>query len=355
MPSSNSVLREVVESLKDVFRRATHKRAAHHLARPILQRASREPGFFTEALAAYLRSPESFNRLNYPVLSIPIVANPYFELVINCWIPLPDGRTDVTTKAIHHHGDMLLSTVTIFGPGYEHWLFTRPRLKEGQPDPLVHTMSAVDVRAHGLSDVAFVDDYVPHVPLFPKTLSLTLALWSSQHDVSLLDRVKRIPILKKNSVPLRSVLVRLGLRKALDLKVPEYFDFFPVEGGFQAMKVRKEFDLGPNEDHLQSLFHVISATGNAGLAPVISSTLATGTVQQPALVESMRARLLAGEVIEGKLSPGHYEVPFANFRRAEIDRSLATRREGVPPAIPASALPVPPVRPSPLQKVAHGS
>src|SRR5687767_4858079 len=110
MSASNSLVREVVASLQEVFRRASHKRAAHHLARPVLEQASREPRFFSEALASHLASPEPFNRLNYPVVSVPIDANPHFELVINCWIPLPTRQTDITTKPIHHHGEMLLST-----------------------------------------------------------------------------------------------------------------------------------------------------------------------------------------------------------------------------------------------------
>jgi hypothetical protein len=333
-----SPLRDLVDNLVGVFRRASHKRAAHHLARPLLEEASREPRVFTEALAQYLASPEAFNRQNYPVVSVPITANPHFELVVNCWIPLPTRETDVTTKAIHHHGDMLLSTATIFGPGYQHWLFTRPRKKEGaSSEDLVHTMTAVDVRPHRLHEVAFVDDHMPHVPLYPRSLSLTLALWSSQHDVSIVDRVKRIPILKQNSRALRTALIRLGLTRALDLKVVEYFDFFPVAGGFQAMKERKEFDLGPNEDYLFSLFHVISGTGNAALAPIVERTLAGGAVTKAALVSELLARLRADQPIEGKLSPGHYDIPFANYRSADIKRGLGLPTEGPDRSLPPPA------------------
>jgi hypothetical protein len=324
MSSNSGVMRELVEALKGVFRKATHKRAAHYTARPILEQASRDLRFFSEALAAHLSGPEQFNRLNYPVISVPVTYNPYFELVVNCWIPLPTAETDVTTKAIHHHGDMLLSTATIFGPGYEHWMFTRPRAKHD----LVHTMSPIDVRPHRRHEVAFVDDHVPHVPLYPKSLSMTLALWSSQHEVSFKDRLKRVPLLKRNARVLRAAAVRLGLRNTLDLKLPEYFDFFPVAGGFEAMKDRKEFELGPNEDHLHSLFHVIAATDNAHLAGVIQKTLDTGLVNNRQLVESLSRRLAAGEAIEGKLSRGHFDIPFANYRVDDIKRAVASQSAG---------------------------
>ncbi len=329
MSSSPVVLRDLTESLDRIFRRATHKRAAHHTARPVLEQASRDLRFFSEALALHLGKPETYNRLNYPVITVPITATPHYELVVNCWIPLPSRETDVTTKAIHHHGDMLLSTATIFGPGYDHWLFSRPRVKQG----LVHTMSALEAAPHRLHEVAFVDDHMPHVPLYPKSLSLTLALWSSQHDVSLMDRVKRIPLLKKNSAALRSAAIRLGLRSALDLKIPEYFDFFPVPGGFEAMKDRKEFDLGPNADHLQSLFHVIGETGNAKHAPIIRKMLESGAVQDRATVTTLLDKLIGEKTIEGKLSPGHYDIPFANYRARDIRKALAEQDSTGRPAL----------------------
>src|SRR5688500_6290263 len=149
--SSSGVLPELIDNLAAVFRGASHKRAAHHLAGPLLEQASREPRLITEALGRFLASPASCHNLNYPVATLPLATHPYFELVINCWSPLPDRETDLTTKAVHHHGDMLLSTATIFGPGYEHWLFTRPRPATGeaaQGNPLLHTMTPVEVRRH---------------------------------------------------------------------------------------------------------------------------------------------------------------------------------------------------------------
>ena len=77
-------------------------------------------------LEKHLHTPGSLNTRHYPVVGIDIELNHLFGLVANCWIPLPNRATDVSTKAIHHHGEMLLSTVTAFGPGYEHWTFEKP-------------------------------------------------------------------------------------------------------------------------------------------------------------------------------------------------------------------------------------
>lgn len=312
----NQVTVDLVRALTRVFDHAAHKRAAHHQARPLLEQASREPQLLSDALTRYLSAPESLNRKNYPVVAVPVASTPHFELVLNCWIPLPDRRTDITTKAIHHHGDLLLSTTNVFGPGYEHWLFSAPRLRQGT----LHSMRVLDVRPHRLHEVAFVDANVPHVPLYPKALSVTLALWSSRFDTSWKDRVKRIGFLKRRAGQLRTLAIAAGLKKTLELKMAEDFDFFPVPGGFEAMKVRKEFDLGPNEDHLQSVFHVLQETGNARLAGIVRDSLAAHPIANRSAVESLLERLEGDRPIEGRLSAGHYAIPFANFTATDIRR-----------------------------------
>lgn len=317
MPAPSAIT-DLVQELTRTFDRAAHKRAAHHEARHILEQASRDPRVLSGALERYVSRPESLNRKHYPVVALPVASTPHFELVLNCWIPLPDRRTDVTTKAIHHHGDLLLSTTNIFGPGYEHWRFSAARRKQG----LVHTMRALDISQHRLHEVAFVDAYVPHVPLYPSALSITMALWSSRLATSWKDRVKRLGALKQRAATLRKLAMAAGLKNRLELKVVDDFDFFPVEGGFEAMKVRKEFELGPNTDHLQSVFHILQETGNARLGTTIKSSLSSNQISNRAAVESLLERLATDEPIDGKLSPHHYGIPFANFTASDIRRVL---------------------------------
>ena len=152
-------------------------------------------------------------------MRLPIALNPYFELVVNCWIPLPDRRTDLSTKAIHHHGKLLLSTATIFGPGYEHWTFSPPEPVSAKQD--YWKMRLLERAPHPLHHVAFVDAQVAHVPMYPKDLTLTLALWTSSAPTTVRDFVKRVPWVNRNANALRTASDRLGLRKTLDLNVVE--------------------------------------------------------------------------------------------------------------------------------------
>ena len=49
-------------------------------------------------------------------------------------------------------------------------------------DPVegLYSMHLVDHGMHCLHDLAFVDAYVAHVPLYPSTLTITVCLWSSR-------------------------------------------------------------------------------------------------------------------------------------------------------------------------------
>jgi hypothetical protein len=64
---------------------------------------------------------------------------------------------------------------------------------------------------------------------------------------------------------------------------------------------------------------------------VIRQTLLREHPANAPFVEGLLARLERGERIEGRLSAGHYDVPFANFRVADIERAMghAPKKEGV--------------------------
>jgi hypothetical protein len=311
-------IRSAVEDLTRIFRAFPDKRTAHERCRSILAQLGGDRGFLSEVLRRHVSRPDVLNTTNYPVVAMEIETNPYFVLVANAWIPLPDARTDLSTKAIHHHGSMLLSTVNAFGPGYEHWLFSPPEPADGG----LFRMKTVEIRRHAPREVLFVDARVPHLPVYPSSLTVTLALWSSEHPVSWKDRVKRIKILKQNERRLRTLARRLRLTGALELKVVEDFDFFPTATGFKKIAERLEFDRGPNADYLHSLFHVIQQTGNDALAPIIEEQSA----RDRATVGTLLSALKSGRQIEGRLSEGHFTVPYANFTTDDIRRTLAAQR-----------------------------
>lgn len=317
-------MKKYTEALTKVFRQNYDKHKANEASRTVLEDMSGDRNFLTEALRQHINKPNSLNAKHYPVVGLNIDLNPYYGIVANCWIPLPDQATDVSTKSIHHHGDMLLSTVTAYGTGYEHYTFTNPKLVDEKRER--YSMELIENGAHPVNHVAFVDAYVAHLPLYPPDLTITYALWSSRFPTGWKDRVKRLPIVQKNSKTLRDIAVKAGLAKQLELKVVEYYDFYPTSEGFCGIKERAEFELGPNEDYLYSLFYIIQDTGNDHLSKEIEAKLASDEqIENPQLVKQLLADLKKGVKINGKLSSTHYGVQGANFTRDEILQALAAQ------------------------------
>jgi hypothetical protein len=322
-------MKQYIDSLKKVFVSAQNKHEANYRSQAVLEDMSNDPGFFTSVLEKHLQTPGSLNTKHYPVVGIDIELNHLFGLVANCWIPLPNRATDVSTKAIHHHGDMLLSTVTAFGPGYEHWTFAKPVAID--PAAESYSISLIDHTPHPLHHVAFVDSYVAHLPFYPQGMTITYALWSSKFRSTWKDRLKRVPLLQKNSARLKQLAAQAGVAKHLDLKVVEYFDFYPTPEGFRGIKERKEFERGPNADYLASLFHVIQETGNQHLAALLKEQLNRGRrLENPDLLKDLIHRLESGQTIEGRLSSTHYGVERANFSRHDLEEALAAQSKSKP-------------------------
>jgi hypothetical protein len=183
-------------------------------------------------------------------------------------------------------------------------------------------MRLLERTMHPTGHAAFVDANVGHVPFYPASLTVTLALWSNRRPASWKDAVKQVPALHKHSQTLRRMAAALGLARALELNIPQYYDFAPAPEGFRGMRERIEFERGPNSDYLHSLFHILQRTGNERLGTIVRKRIAAESSPNRDLIETLLADLESGRPIEGRLSPTHYGVPHANFRAEDIERAL---------------------------------
>lgn len=335
------LLKQNVQKILQIFKANPDKLKAHEIATPVLESMTHDPAVMREIIRLNISQPGFFNRLHYPAPNMQVARTPYFDYVVNCWIPLPDKATNISTKALHHHGPMMLSTATAFGPGYEHWMLTYPESIDR--DKELYRMDLIEVAPHRRHHVSFVDKYIVHVPMYIPSLTITYALWSNSRPTTWRDRLKAMPAIKRNAAMLRKIGKKLGLTKALDLKMEEYLDYYPVEGGFKGVRNRDdvEFKRGPVSDYLPSIFHIIQETGNADLADEI-----TGFIRrEPELSESDRKLALslvddlkAGRPIPSKLTDGlHYGFYHSNFTREAIERALQTQ-PATAPAKPEPAL-----------------
>ena len=344
-----------VAELTRIFKTTSCKHEAHEHSRRILEDIAADRSFINRVLRHYLLTPGTLNVKNYPVVGMDVELNPYYHLVANCWIPLPGHERNISSKAIHHHGHMLLTTLTLFGPGYEHWLFTQPEELDGARE--LYTMDVVERKRHALHNIAFVDAWKAHLPVYPERLSITLCLWSNQFPTTWKDQIKRVPLFKRNEDALRRIAQRIGLSRSLDLKIVSYFDFYPTEEGFKGMRERMEFERGPNEDHLHSVFHTIQETGNEALSVLMKEQLESGNTvfANPTLIRHLLHDLQRGRPIEGRLSSCHLNIPHATFTTETIERALAALRRRTNAGAVGSSLQAeaPSTRPSVVAGATH--
>lgn len=317
----SAVVQGYVSAISAAFKRAPNKHAAHDASRPILLDMAADERVLPLILEQHVGQVANLNTRNYPSLGMSVASNAQFVLVANAFFPHPHGSTDVTVNSVHHHGEMLLTTVSAFGPGYWHWLFSAPELVA--PSSNEFSIKLLERSTHAKGNLAFVDAHVPHAVMYPESVTLTYALWSSRRATSWRDYAKRTAVIKANANRLGGIAQALGLSKALDLKLTTYLDFYPTSDGFCGMPERKQFERGPNEDYLQSLFSLIQATDCAHVIPVIRQSTLTGRLDNPAQVSRLINALERGDKIEPKFSDGlHLNVPHMNFSADAILKAV---------------------------------
>jgi hypothetical protein len=316
---------QYVAALHRELRSSSDKLAAHLRCHPILLDMSGDSALFRAILEQHILKPGSLNATHYPVVALDIhEIDGYDGLVANCWLPLPGRETHVSIKSIHDHASWILTTITIFGPGYEHWTFTRP-----EPLDRAQQLYAMEVRErspHPLHHVAVVEADVPHLPFYPPSLTVTLSFWTNQSPKKGQSQTPAEDAHQERQSAVTACKDGPG-ENVQSEDVVEQLEFYPVAEGFRGLKERIEFELGPNEDYLYSLFHVIQQTGNEELAPLIEHRLnGNDAIENPTLVRSLISDLRSGQPIEPRLSSGHYGLPGANFTLQELEGAIAAVR-----------------------------
>jgi hypothetical protein len=314
-----------LKALKKVFRETSGKNEANKKSVSILEDMSGDSVLLTEVFRRHIKKPNSLNTKNFFTVGIDIELNPYFGLVANCWIPLDDKADNVSTTAIHHHGELLMTTVTAFGNGYEHFLFTEPKIVDEKAEKF--SMELTERAFHPRHHTLFVDAYIPHLPLFAPDTSITYALWSDRKPTSWKDRIKRLPIVQQNKDRLRELAVKTGLAGQLEIKIGNYFDYYPTESGFCGILERKQPERGPNEDYLFSLFHLVQKTGNESLADEFDAKLNSNEkIINREIVKKLTEDLRKGIEITGRISPSLINNERLNFTREDILHSLNVQK-----------------------------
>jgi hypothetical protein len=251
-------LNEYLEELNVLFLSTNDLYKAHELSKSILQEMADNTDLFHEVVKKNLMQ-EGFllSKRNNPVIALEMNKTLSYTLVANCWMPLPDGNTDITHQSIHHHGGLLLTSIAPIGSGYSSIIF-----KKGYKvnDDRTADMAIDKIYSNTKGNLEFVDTFTPHVVFYPGEFSVTYALWSETKS-STLSKWKKHSSIQKYKTQIKKTLALFGLKKKIGLNVVENFDFYPTNGKIVSMKDRVIYPVGTNKNFLENLFYIFQKTG----------------------------------------------------------------------------------------------
>lgn len=300
------------------------RRAAHRACVPILRDMGRDPGVLPDIIRKNLSQPGFLarSRVN-PVLALSIEKNRDIDFIMHGWLPLPDRSTALTHQSIHHHGNLLLTSLAAFGPGYESILFKRgvridPATREA-------TMAADRYYKNPPQNIESVDTDTPHVVFYPPAFSITYALWSTDKPAS---RLRELPALRKYKAQIKRVLEATGLSRRIGVNDSFDLDYYIENGKTFALKDRVMYPVGSHENFVQNLFHVLQSVGFADYDFV------RALPEPTAAVAGWKAKFLAQTPIADVFDPVHLDIARINMPKRDL---LAMFGLGDEPQLAAAA------------------
>jgi hypothetical protein len=243
-----------------IFKEEKDRYKAHEKATPVLLEMGADREVLFDVFRQSLSDPEFIKKnRHYPTVAFEIFQDANVGISGNCFMPVPDRREDLTIVSIHHHGKLLLTTVAAFGPGYHSTLF-----KKGFTFDKTSTDAKLEMEKHYQfheGSVEFVDADQPHVVYFPKSPSITFAMWAYKDVNTAVQTLKNNPVITKFKEPIRKLLSFFGLANKAGINIVEYLDFYPKNGNFKVLKNRIQFESGDNKNFLTNVFYVLQGAG----------------------------------------------------------------------------------------------
>lgn len=307
-------LNHYVTEIASIFRNEKDRYKAHQQAIPVLKAMGAEKEVLFDVFRKSLSDDEFISKSrHYPTLAFEIYQDKNVGISGNCFMPVPDRRTDLSVVSIHHHGKLLLTTVAAFGPGYHSLLFRKGFSID--KDSLITNLEIQKDYQFTEGSIEFVDSDQPHVVFFPPAPSITFAMWSYQDANSATQLLKNTFLVRKFKEPIRKTLKALGLVDKAGINVVEYLDFYPEKGRIKALKNRISFESGDNENFLTNVFYVLQNAGfndTAFLNQLKAKHPSNKILHQ--LIDKLQNKVPIGD----DFYDFHKNVPFVNFSKQEI-------------------------------------
>jgi hypothetical protein len=285
---------------------------AHRKAAPIFAEMARSRDVLFDIIRKNLGNPDYLrqSRIN-PVIAMSIGKSDIYEFIFHGWLPLPDRSTAVSHQSIHHHGNLLLTSVSPFGPGYDSILF-----KQGieiDPTTEVAKLHVAKYYRNGFQNLEFVETDTAHIVFYPPEFSITYAFWTTDRaPAKLVSAGKGMNFLRQYKKPIKKALEFVGLSKSLGLNTTRYLDYYLDGDVIRAMKDRVMYPVGTHANFVQNVFHILQKIGFDDSHFIRNLPDSTPEVAQ------WKAAFLRGDRIDDLFDPVHLNIPKVNISRAGL-------------------------------------
>ena len=308
-----------IEKLKVIFRENDY-RIAHSKAKDILLEMAKNKNVLFDIIRQNLSSPGFFSqkRIN-PVIAFEITKDKDFSITAHCWMPLPDRATDITHQSVHHHGRLLLTSVSPIGEGYESIIFKKGYSLDKEAG--LARMSIDKIYKNPQHNIEFIDSDTPHVVFYPKDFSITYAMWSYDKKDGFAASIRQSKIVQSNKKFILKILDKLGVSKKIGVNVLEYFDFYPADEKLHAMQNRVMYPVGSNENFVHNVFYILQRVGFPD-KQFIYNLRSKLPSEELAVVEKPMNKFVNSETLEDKFDPVHLNIPKINFTKEELMKSV---------------------------------
>jgi hypothetical protein len=302
--------------VKDAFEKNDNYFVAHDQIKGLLIEMAKDKSILHEILK------ENLKNKNYPsnklssVIDLEIFKNENITIMGHCFMPLPNRNTEISHHSIHHHGNLILSTVSAFGKGYKSILFDKNFTKNA--DNSIN-LKKLKIYVNELNNYEFIDSFQPHVVFFPEDLSITYVVWSSENKKNL-DKLKSLKFIQKNKDFFKALLIKLRLNRFVNVNMDTEFDFYVSHNKIFNIKERVNFPKArTKENYLQNLFYILQETefNDFDFLNDFSKNLETA---EKALVDLLILKLKNKECIKDDFSMD-FNIPKINLQFSEIIES----------------------------------
>ena len=112
---NNNYIKQIIK----IFDNNQDLRIAHKKSEDIMKQIVEDKNSINEIVEFNLSQPDFwFKKRHYPTLALSVFTNELIDIVINIYPALPNGDLNTSFQSIHHHGNLMLSTIGLSGPGY---------------------------------------------------------------------------------------------------------------------------------------------------------------------------------------------------------------------------------------------